>query len=67
MVVNKIDLLPYVPFSIEAVVGDAKKIQPDLETFEVCAIETTGVLNNGISTWCDYLQRERRMLLAKNA
>ena len=54
MVVTKVDLLPYVPFSLEAVAEDARRLQPELEVVEVSALDGTG-----ITAWCAYLRRER--------
>ncbi len=59
MVVTKTDLLPHVPFSVSAVTADARRIQPDLKVFEVCARD-----NTGIDTWCQYLRQERTTRLA---
>ncbi|MEZ6087291.1 MAG: hydrogenase nickel incorporation protein HypB [Pirellulaceae bacterium] len=60
MLVSKTDLLPHVPFSISAVTADARRIQPDLNVFEVCAIDDTG-----IAAWCEHLRRERTARLAE--
>ncbi|QDU38108.1 Hydrogenase isoenzymes nickel incorporation protein HypB [Maioricimonas rarisocia] len=57
IVVTKTDLLPYVPFSVDAAVADARQIQPTLEAFPVCAL--TG---EGIDRWCRYLDEERARL-----
>jgi hydrogenase nickel incorporation protein HypB len=62
LVVSKLDLLPYVPFVIEAAAADARRIQPDLEVLPVCALDGTG-----IATWCAYLDRERERVLQKHA
>jgi len=59
MVVTKLDLLPYVPFSVAAVVEDARRIQPELDVLEVCAADGTGV-----DAWCNYLRRRRAELIA---
>ena len=40
LVVSKTDLLPYVPFSVERVVADAKAIQGELSVMEVCALNS---------------------------
>ena len=53
MVVSKSDLLPYVPFSVEAVTKDARDINPALE---VIAISSTN--GEGIDDWCDWLQQK---------
>ena len=50
MVVSKADLLPYVPFSVEAVTKDARDINPGLEVITVSS--TSG---QGIDEWCDWL------------
>lgn len=60
MVVTKLDLLPHVPFSVEAVVGDARRIQPDLDVLQACSLDGTG-----IRKWCDYLISERATRLAE--
>jgi len=59
MVVSKLDLLPYVPFSMEAAVADAKLIQPQIETVPVCALD-----GRGIAEWCALLESARNELLA---
>jgi len=56
LVISKTDLLPHVPFSVNAAVEDAKKIQPDLKSFSVCAL--TG---DGIAEWCKFLDATRKV------
>jgi hydrogenase nickel incorporation protein HypB len=58
MVVSKMDLLPYVPFSVDAVIADACQIQPDLDVMELCAIKGTG-----IDLWCNWLIQQRKSRL----
>ena len=50
MVVSKADLLPYVPFSVEAVTKDARDINPDLEVITISALK-----GDGLQQWCDWL------------
>lgn len=50
MLVSKIDLLPYLPFSVDAVVADARDINPDIKVLEVSSTQ-----NIGIDEWCDWL------------
>ncbi len=50
MVVSKSDLLPYVPFSVEAVTKDARDVNPDLEVMSVSS--TNG---DGIDQWCNWI------------
>jgi hydrogenase nickel incorporation protein HypB len=57
-VVSKIDLLPYVPFSLEAFLADARSIQPTMEI-----LPTSALRNEGIEAWCQFLDSERNRLI----
>jgi hydrogenase nickel incorporation protein HypB len=57
-VVSKIDLLPHVPFSVEAVAQDARGIQPDLAVLPVSALH-----GDGIAPWCEHLEAARAQRL----
>jgi len=50
LVVNKIDLLPYVPCDIEALKRNARQINPDLVIFE-----TSCTSREGIPAWSDWI------------
>jgi hydrogenase nickel incorporation protein HypB len=50
LVINKIDLLPYVNCNIEELKKNALKINPDLKIFELSC--TSGV---GIDIWCNWI------------
>jgi hydrogenase nickel incorporation protein HypB len=50
MLVSKADLLPYVPFSVEAVTKDAREVNHELEVMQISSIT-----NEGIDAWCDWL------------
>ncbi len=50
MLVSKCDLLPYLPFSVEAVVADARDINPNIEVLTISS--TSG---EGLNAWCDWL------------
>jgi hydrogenase nickel incorporation protein HypB len=58
MLVTKTDLLPYVPFSVEAVIQDARQIQSELEVLQLSALK-----GEGIAEWCAWLEQRRQMLL----
>lgn len=50
MLISKADLLPYLPFSVEAAIQDAKDVNPNLEVL------TLSTLNGeGIEAWCNWL------------
>jgi hydrogenase nickel incorporation protein HypB len=53
LVLNKIDLLPYVSFDRERFHAYARKVNPDLEVFE-----TSATRGDGLDAWCDFLSRQ---------
>ena len=57
LVISKTDLLEHVPFSVDAAVQDARKIQPELNVFPVCSLT-----EDGIEAWCTFLETERNAL-----
>ncbi len=50
MVLTKTDLLPYLPFSVEAVIKDAKEVNKDIEIMQVSSLK-----EEGIDEWCEFL------------
>lgn len=50
LLVSKVDLLPYLPFSVDNVVADARDINPNLEVLEISSIK-----DQGIDEWCSWL------------
>jgi len=59
MVLTKTDLLPYVPFDVEAAVENARRVHPDMEVVKVSCL--TG---HGLPDWFSWLERRRQTLLA---
>ncbi|MEO0777245.1 MAG: hydrogenase nickel incorporation protein HypB [Bacteroidota bacterium] len=53
MLISKVDLLPYLPFSVEAVTRDARDINPDIGVLELSTVQGTGV-----EAWCDWLMEK---------
>ena len=51
MVLSKADLLPHLPFSVEAATQDARDINPDLEVMTVSSLN-----GDGIDQWCNWLK-----------
>ena len=58
-VINKCDLLPYVPFHWQAVVDDVKLVNVAMPIIGVSAYKETG-----IDQWCEFLEQERTRLLS---
>ena len=50
MLVSKADLLPYVPFSVEAVTKDARDVNPDIEVMTISSLN-----GDGMQKWCNWL------------
>ena len=50
MVVTKTDLLPYVPFSVDAVIRDAYEVNSKIETFVLSSLK-----GDGMDEWCNWL------------
>jgi hydrogenase nickel incorporation protein HypB len=52
MIINKVDLLPYVNCKIDVLKRNALSVNPLLKVFE-----TSCVTNAGIAEWCDWLEK----------
>ena len=52
MIINKVDLLPYVNCMIDVLKRNALSVNPLLKVFE-----TSCVTNAGIAEWCDWLEK----------
>ncbi len=61
MVVTKTDLLPYVPFSVDAVIQDAKEVNSNIETFTLSSYK-----GEGMDEWCDFLLKKLKEKKEKN-
>jgi hydrogenase nickel incorporation protein HypB len=57
LVITKTDLLPYVPFDINAAEENARRIHPGIEIVKVSCL--TG---NGLHEWLTWLEQRRRAL-----
>ena len=55
LVLNKIDLLPYVPFDIEAAAENAHKVHPGMAIVKVSCLD-----GNGLHEWMMWLAERRR-------
>ena len=51
MLLSNADLLPHLPFSVEAATQDARDINPDLEVMTVSSLN-----GDGIDQWCNWLK-----------
>ena len=57
LVLNKIDLLPYVPFDMNAAVENARRVHPAMEVLELSCL--TG---KGLDDWLTWLDHRRRAI-----
>ena len=53
ILINKIDLLPYVPFKKEQAIQDIRNLNPNGEIFEVSC-----TAHNGLETWLNWLRAQ---------
>ena len=54
MVLNKTDLLPYVPFAVEKAVENAQRVHPNMEILKVSCLT-----RNGLTEWMQWLASRR--------
>ncbi len=50
MLISKSDLLPYIPFKVDAAIRDAREVNPEIE-----AIAVSSTSGEGLDAWCDWL------------
>jgi len=62
MLVSKSDLLPYVPFSVEAVTKDAREVNPNLEVLTISTLN-----GEGLDQWAEWLKDKVRAKKEKAA
>ncbi len=60
LLINKIDVLPYFDFDIDACISRAKKLNPNIKVFPVSSI--TG---EGFEAWLDWLREETNKSIKK--
>ena len=53
MILNKVDLLPYLHFDVEKCIAYAKQVNPQIDVIQLSA--TTG---EGLKAWLDWLQAQ---------
>jgi hydrogenase nickel incorporation protein HypB len=54
LVLSKVDLLPHVPFDINAAVDNARKVHPGMEIVKVSCLA-----GNGLREWMRWLEQRR--------
>ena len=54
MILNKIDLLPYVPFNVDRCIGYARQINPALKVLQVSVLK-----GDGMSEWYSFLRKRK--------
>lgn len=59
VLLNKIDLLPYLDFDVGAFERDARKVNPDVEV-----LHTSATRGDGLEQWCTWLRAHARTPVA---
>ncbi len=54
MIINKVDLLPYVSFDVDRCVDFARRVRPDIQVLQVSATK-----GDGLNDWLDWIKRGR--------
>jgi hydrogenase nickel incorporation protein HypB len=62
MILNKVDLLPYVPFDVNAAEENARKVHPGMEIVKVSCLR-----GNGLDEWLTWLEKKRQTLRERQA
>jgi hydrogenase nickel incorporation protein HypB len=62
LVLSKMDLLPYVPFDVDAAVENARRVHPEIEIVKISC--TTG---GGLDLWMNWIERRRRAAKSRAA
>lgn len=57
MLINKVDLLPYVEFDVDACIANARSINPEIEAIQISA--TTG---QGMDKWLEWLKNQAKIV-----
>jgi len=58
MVLNKIDLLPYVPFDLAQAIANARQVHPGMEV-----VETSCTKMQGLDAWLGWIERRRKQAM----
>lgn len=62
MVLTKTDLLPYVPFDVEAAIANARRVHPDMGVVKVACLA-----GGGMREWMTWLDHRKETFLAELA
>jgi len=62
MILNKIDLLPYLDFDVDACVGFARRVNPGIRVIQLSALRGAGM-----QEWIDWIETARPARPAANA
>ncbi len=61
-VINKVDLLPYVPFSLSQAIANARRIHPGIEI-----VETSCTKLQGLTEWLAWIERRKTRAMEERA
>ena len=59
-IVNKVDLLPYVPFKLADAIANARQVHPGMEI-----VETSCTAKRGLDAWLAWIERRRRQAMGE--
>ena len=56
MILNKIDLLPYVPFSVDRCLAFARQVNPHIRVIQISALR-----GDGLEEWYGWIRRQSKL------
>jgi hydrogenase nickel incorporation protein HypB len=59
LILSKMDLLPHVPFSLDAAIENARRVNPAIDVLKVSCLN-----GSGMEEWLHWLETRRRAVLA---
>ncbi|MGD0837059.1 MAG: hydrogenase nickel incorporation protein HypB [Polyangia bacterium] len=59
-IINKVDLLPYVPFRLATAIENVRQVHPGMEV-----VETSCTEDRGIAAWSAWVERRRRLAMGE--
>jgi hydrogenase nickel incorporation protein HypB len=62
MILTKTDLLPYLDFDVDACVEAARKINPNIQLFQLSSKS-----GDGMDQWCDWISDQKQQIAAQTA
>jgi hydrogenase nickel incorporation protein HypB len=64
LIITKTDLLPYVPFDIDAAEENARRVHPDIQIIRASSLTEQGSSDSGLAQWLVWLEQRKQQFRA---